>query len=224
MTIFVMERNLFKPFLLFVTGVLLSLDLQAGLCQTAWGEFVYRKQRMENRLCYGPGRCHANIIRFVSDLGKKNDFVLSEANVLLITPITEHVLRPINTFTEFLYQRTDGWSFHVVLEYKGLIYDFDFNEFSPRAISKKLYFESMFKPKDSYQEERLVAFYPEVFEGYSFDRALQNISVTTIPANWLLENYGKRSNAGMRWSGNSFLYNDFELHGFKTQSVADYTK
>ena len=87
---------------------------------------------------YESGLCPLNVRRFLTKLERENGS-LDDFRVLVIrkadgTRIEPHFPRN---------QRTTTWTFHVLAERKGLIYDFDYGS-SPTGVPASTYFQAQF--------------------------------------------------------------------------------
>ncbi len=98
---------------------------------------------------YTCGMCHDNVKRFMQvlqDEGIKYD--PKKARVL-------YIFRPGTTFKA--YEARGGekdWNYHVVFQYAGKIYDFDYQD-SPQGVRKPAFLRAMILPKGPEGKERL---------------------------------------------------------------------
>lgn len=121
---------------------------------------------------YLKGACCDNVCRLVKQM-KAAKLDLTQARVLYLLKQSdeEEGLAPQKG-----RQRLQLWSFHVVLELKGQIYDFDYSD-EPTPVTSREYFTSMFTiPEKGTPEEE--------------EKALRGISLRAIPATEYLADFG----------------------------------
>ncbi len=111
---------------------------------------------------YESGECCHNIYRLIKKFQNENPtFQLSKAKIIYIFP--QGMSRTIDLRTSETRLSTTNpsfsWKYHTVLEYKGKIFDFDFNN-HPKIVSTHEYFERLFI---RYHAPRIRVFSSEFF-------------------------------------------------------------
>ncbi len=100
---------------------------------------------------YVEWNCHENVIRLMKEFKKaKLPFDPKKAKVLYLFR-KEGRVTGLKTRTG-----TRDWFFHVVLEYRGRIYDFDYTD-APKSVPRRKYFEEMLRPEEDVQVRAIPA-------------------------------------------------------------------
>ncbi len=97
---------------------------------------------------YAPGRCADNILRLIV-AARAAGISLKDSRVLLMENLGGSLFGYMNVeLARDEYEpRERQWSYHVVLEHDGMIFDFDYTN-QPRVESIATYFERMFLDED----------------------------------------------------------------------------
>jgi hypothetical protein len=204
--------------------VLFTATASATTCEIVLKQYTSRRaQKSKDPKCYSPGSCHLNILNLYKsisqELGYKNDDIRA---LILFRPSFEEGLLPVRATSTKMYKADSfGWSFHVVLEYQGKIYDFDYHHKKNDIPIVRDYFISMFSSpspaKASYLERKFDIGSKEIFESFA------NMEVIDLPASYFLETYGKRIKLG-RADMDYFLFGAFSNEVVYSEPAISYMK
>lgn len=100
------------------------------------------------RTAYAPGRCADNILRLLV-AARAAKIPLEQSRVLFIENLGGTLFGYLNVelARDEIDPRERQWSYHVVLEHGGMIFDFDYTN-QPRVDTIATYFERMFLDED----------------------------------------------------------------------------
>lgn len=219
--------RLLVGFLFFSIVVPWSPSLQAskGLCSTLFKEFSERKAKAgKERKCYKEFYCHNNIHRLVLEIQKKAPQELEGLNVLYLSPSSGRLL-PIHSFKDAIFNSSRGWTYHVVLEKDGRIYDFDFKNEIGLAPKVEEYFTEMFLPKSAEVAEQFFLKMKEnkmKVKTYNPFSDFQKIMVSVVSAKELLRDYGTHNRQGVRRNTDYYVHGSHLVGRSWIQSVEEY--
>ena len=173
--------------------------------------------------CYSPGSCHLNILRLYKSIAQELGYRDEDIRVLILyRPSFDNGLIPVKAnSTKMFKDGNRGWGFHVVLEYQGKVYDFDYQHKREDIPNLRDYFVSMFSPpslpKKKYLRTKFGINSKEIHESF------ESMEVIDLPASYLLETYGKKISLG-RANIDYFLYGGFSNEIVYSESVLNYVK
>lgn len=130
---------------------LIHFFLSLFLSSFAWSETPCSKDVLQlyrssfhNPFIYKKGSCPTNIWNFLKVLETCQIPISDEVKVIYITE------NNLNVFLDQGRGGADRWYFHVVLYWKGLIFDFDYTD-EPAALIKKDYFQKALTTQAKFQ-------------------------------------------------------------------------